>query len=49
MIGFSATVRTAHPRFKLGQDERPEVRQGIAEHFAGTPLGDWLTDVAKTA
>jgi len=48
VIGFSATVRSAHPRFKLGQDERPEVREQIAKHFAGTPLGDWLAEAART-
>ena len=42
VIGFSAEIVTAHPRFKLGQDEHPEVRARIAAHFAETPLGAWM-------
>lgn len=37
VIGFVADIVAAQPRFKLGQDERPEVRARIAEHFADTP------------
>ena len=46
VIGFSATIVTAHPRFKLGQDERPEVRARIIAAFAGTPLGEWMESAA---
>lgn len=42
VIGFSAEIVAARPRFKLGQDERPEVRERIAAHFAETPLGAWI-------
>ncbi len=48
VIGFVADIVTARPRFKLGQDERPDVRARIAEHFADTPLGAWMErDAAK--
>lgn len=42
VIGFRAEIVAARSRFKLGQDERPEVRARIAEHFADTPLGAWM-------
>ena len=48
VIGFRAEVNAAHPRFKLGQDERPEVRARIAAHFAETPLGAWMDRDATT-
>lgn len=42
VIGFSAEIVAARPRFKLGQDERRDVHARIAAHFAGTPLGAWM-------
>jgi predicted FMN-binding regulatory protein PaiB len=42
VIGFRATINVAAPRLKLGQDEKPAIRERIAAAFAGTPLGRWM-------
>ena len=42
IIGFRAGIDAVAPRFKLAQDERPDVRASILTAFAGTPLGRWM-------
>jgi transcriptional regulator len=42
VVGYEAVIREAKPRFKLGQDERPEVQARMAAAAAGTQLRTWL-------
>jgi transcriptional regulator len=46
IIGFRAAIGRLTPRFKLGQDERPEVLANIRAAHAGTPLGEWMDRLA---
>ena len=39
IIGFRATIEHVSPRFKLGQDESPEIRSRIADALADTEIG----------
>ena len=41
IIAFEADVRTVRPRFKLGQDERPEVLSEIIAHTGNDALNAW--------
>jgi transcriptional regulator len=41
IIAFEADVRTVRPRFKLGQDERPEVLSEIIAHTGNDVLNAW--------
>lgn len=38
VIGFRAMIRAVRPRFKLGQDERPAVREQIIDGLGNDPL-----------
>ncbi|MDB5687337.1 MAG: transcriptional regulator [Rhizorhabdus sp.] len=42
VIGFRARVLSVEGRFKLGQDEQPEVLQSILDALGDTPLADWM-------
>jgi transcriptional regulator len=42
VIGFRATIVEVAARFKLGQDERPEVLEDIVAGFTGTGLASWM-------
>ncbi|WP_126176932.1 FMN-binding negative transcriptional regulator [Tsuneonella rigui] len=42
IVGFRATIEHVSPRFKLGQDEWPEVRSRIADALADTEVGKWM-------
>jgi transcriptional regulator len=42
VIGFRATIVRIEGRFKLGQDERPEVLSSILEHLDGSDLAGWM-------
>jgi transcriptional regulator len=42
VIGFRATIVDVAARFKLGQDERPEVLEDIVAGFTGTGLASWM-------
>lgn len=44
IIGFRAAIEKVTPRFKLGQDERPEVRSRLAEALAGSAIAKWMKD-----
>ena len=41
IIAFRAPIVSIDPRFKLAQDERPEVLAEILEGFSGSDLADW--------
>jgi transcriptional regulator len=49
IIGFRAAIENIIPRFKLGQDERPEVRSRIADALAGAPIGEWMRRVSLSS
>lgn len=42
IIGFRANIDRINPRFKLGQDERPEVQGSTLEALQDDPLVDWV-------
>jgi transcriptional regulator len=42
VIAFRAQVRRVIPRFKLGQDERPAVREAIIGSLGDTALAHWM-------
>jgi transcriptional regulator len=42
ILGFHATISSAAPRLKLGQDESPETFEAIANALDGTDLGKWM-------
>jgi transcriptional regulator len=47
IIGFRAQVTGLVGRFKLGQDERPEVREAIIASLGDTPLAHWMRRFAQ--
>ncbi len=47
VIGFELAVKTIVPRFKLGQDETPEVRERIIRSLADHPLGEKMVQEAN--
>jgi transcriptional regulator len=42
VIAFRADIRVVAGRFKLGQDERPEILADILEHVTDPALADWM-------
>ncbi len=42
VIGFRATISHVTARFKLGQDERPEIFEQIVSGLGGDPLAQWM-------
>jgi transcriptional regulator len=42
VIAFRAHVKRLVGRFKLGQDERPDVRKSIIRSLDDTPLASWM-------
>jgi transcriptional regulator len=42
VIGFRAKVLSVNGRFKLGQDETPEVFESILRSLGDTPLAHWM-------
>ena len=42
VIGFRATIVEVDARFKLAQDERPEVLEDIVAGFGGSALASWM-------
>ena len=42
VIGFRIAIDSIEGRFKLGQDERPEVFERIVESLGDDPLADWM-------
>lgn len=46
IIAFRAHIRTAHPTFKLGQDEAPETFEEITQGLGDTPLSRWMQERA---
>lgn len=42
IIAFRADISVLRGRFKLGQDERPEILAEIIEAHRGTALADWM-------
>jgi transcriptional regulator len=42
VIGFRSTIVTIEARFKLGQDEQPEVLESILDHLGGNELAQWM-------
>jgi transcriptional regulator len=49
IIAFRARVIHVAGRFKLGQDERPEVREAIIATLGDTPLARWVRRFARDA
>lgn len=47
VVGFRARVGRIVGRFKLGQDERPEVRDTIIRSLGDTPLARWMDRFAQ--
>ncbi len=47
VVGFRARVGRVVGRFKLGQDERPEVRETIIGSLGDTPLARWMRRFEK--
>jgi transcriptional regulator len=47
IIGFRATVRSARPHFKLGQDESAATFAEIVAHMPGSDLGHWMQAFAR--
>jgi transcriptional regulator len=43
IIGFRAPVVSVDGRFKLGQDEAPEVLESILRHLEGSEIAEWMT------
>jgi transcriptional regulator len=43
VIAFRAHTKRVVGRFKLGQDEQPEVRRSIIASLGDTPLAAWMT------
>lgn len=44
IIGFRGTIEKVSPRFKLGQDERPEVRSRSVNALADQEIGKWMKE-----
>ena len=42
VIGFSATISSVTARFKLGQDEKPEIFEQIISGLGDDPLAQWM-------
>lgn len=42
VVGFRASVTSVSARFKLGQDERPEVFEEIMDALGEDPLASWM-------
>ena len=42
IIGFRARVTSVSARFKLGQDEQPEVRRKILESLPDAATAQWM-------
>lgn len=42
VVGFRAEVRVVAGRFKLGQDERPEILEDILAHVTDPALAAWM-------
>lgn len=42
IIAFRAPIRRLSGKFKLGQDERPEILADILTHLGDGPLGRWM-------
>jgi transcriptional regulator len=42
VIGFRSTIVRIEGRFKLGQDEHPEVLSSILKHLDGGELASWM-------
>jgi transcriptional regulator len=49
IIGFRARVTHVAGRFKLAQDERPEVREAIICSFGDVPLAWWMRRFVRVA
>lgn len=49
IVGFRAHVTHIAGRFKLGQDERPEVRDAIIRSLGDQPLARWMERFANRA
>ncbi|MGD9810791.1 MAG: FMN-binding negative transcriptional regulator [Sphingobium sp.] len=47
VIGFSATISSVTARFKLGQDERPEIFEQIVSGLGDDPLVQWMRRFAS--
>ncbi len=44
VVGFVLEVESVIPRFKLGQDETPEVKQRIIDSLGEDPLGAMMAN-----
>jgi len=42
VIGFRVAIGAIRPRFKLGQDEKPAVRDEILSGLGDVPMADWM-------
>jgi transcriptional regulator len=42
VVGFRADIVAVEARFKLGQDERPDVLSSILDGLNGTDIGEWM-------
>lgn len=47
VIAFRAHVTRLVGRFKLGQDERADIRESIMRSFGDTPLASWMERFAR--
>jgi transcriptional regulator len=49
VIGFRAAITRSTPRFKLGQDERPQVFAEILRGLGDHPLAQWMRRLGRSA